>query len=172
MGRRVLIIDTSILNCWLQVPGKETCGPDEDRWDFDRTDACLQQAIRDGATLVLPVATLIETGNHIAHVAGDRYTLAEGLVDILNKTLNEEEPWAAFEHQSELWTTANLNRLAEEWPQLAARGLGIGDATIMDVADYYAKVGTLDVQILTGDRGLSQHQPISPTLPPRRRRSR
>lgn len=27
MRKRVLILDTSVLCCWLQVPGKETAGP-------------------------------------------------------------------------------------------------------------------------------------------------
>ena len=33
MSKRVLILDTSVLCCWLQVPGKEEAGPVNDRWD-------------------------------------------------------------------------------------------------------------------------------------------
>lgn len=29
---KIVVIDTSILCAWLDVPGKETCGPDDDRW--------------------------------------------------------------------------------------------------------------------------------------------
>lgn len=36
MSKRILIIDTSVLCCWLQVPGKAEAGPDADRWNHDR----------------------------------------------------------------------------------------------------------------------------------------
>ncbi len=31
--KKVLILDTSILCVWLDVPGMDTCGPDDDKWD-------------------------------------------------------------------------------------------------------------------------------------------
>ena len=34
--RKVLIIDTSILCVWLDVPAMDTCGPDNDQWNKDR----------------------------------------------------------------------------------------------------------------------------------------
>lgn len=34
--RKVLIIDTSVLCVWLQVDGMESCGPDNDRWTYER----------------------------------------------------------------------------------------------------------------------------------------
>ncbi|MBT7830445.1 MAG: PIN domain-containing protein [Candidatus Marinimicrobia bacterium] len=168
MPKRVLIIDTSVLSCWLRIPGKDRCGPREDLWDFDRIERLLIEEIEAKSTLVLPVATLIETGNHIAHSNGDRFILAQQLAEVLRKTAEEEEPWAAFEHQSALWRVDNLRQLSEQWPKLAAQGLGIGDATIVDVAKYYAGAGMFDVVILTGDRGLKSFEP-TPTLVPRRR---
>ncbi len=66
------------------------------------------------------------------------------------------------------WNTDNLNRLAVEWPSLAASKLSIGDATIKDVAEYYAKSG-FSVEILTGDEGLKAYQPVHKPLVPRRR---
>jgi hypothetical protein len=38
MSKRVLIIDTSMLCCWLQVPGKETCGKNEDQCNHSRAE--------------------------------------------------------------------------------------------------------------------------------------
>ena len=74
MPARVLIIDTSVLCCLLEVPGKETCGSGAERWDRSRVEKLLAE--ERGSTLVLPLATIIETGNHIAQAPGDRFTLA------------------------------------------------------------------------------------------------
>jgi len=64
--RKVLIIDTSILCVWLKVPNMETCGPKHDIWDHDRVQKKIDQERADRSTLVLPLATIIETGNHIS----------------------------------------------------------------------------------------------------------
>lgn len=77
--------------------------------------------------LVLPLAALIETGNHIAHISGDRYAFAKDLSEIIVKVATAEEPWAAFTSQSELWSEENLKKLADEWPKLAAEKLSIGN---------------------------------------------
>lgn len=169
--KRVLIIDSSILCCWLQIPHKEICGPTNDRWDYDRVEAQIRDEIDNGAVLVLPVASLIETGNHIAHSNGEKYQLASSLCALLHKTILEEEPWAAFEHQAELWKNEKLTILADSWPDFAIQGLGIGDATIKDVANYYYSTGAISVEILTGDQGLKAHEPPTvQNLVPRRRR--
>ena len=168
---KVVIFDTSILCCWLQIPGKETCGPSHDQWDKSRVDLTIQQEKLNKSTFVLPLATIIETGNHIAQVAGSRrFSLAQSLSDLILKTAEASEPWAAFSHQAELWTESNLRKIARDWPDLAAQGLGIGDITIKDVAEYYAKTSIATVEILTGDEGLKSYQPPTPLPQPRRRR--
>lgn len=169
MSRKVIIFDTSVLCCWLKVPGKDTCGPDKDRWNFDRIDKTIAAEIKKSSTFVLPLAAIIETGNHITQAAGDRYVLAQSLAELIRKTASGTEPWAAFSQQSPLWDKTNLERLAAEWPKLAAEKLSIGDATIKDVAEYYSASGCT-VEILTGDQGLKVHQPTRPPLAPRRRK--
>lgn len=171
-AKKVLIFDTSVLCCWLQVPTKDTCGPENDQWDHSRIEKLVQSERQAGSTFVLPVASIIETGNHIAQINGDRYTVAKALADKMKDAAEKVTPWAAFSDQSNLWTTEKLNVLAEEWPQLATQGLGIGDATIKDVADYYASIGSFAVEILTGDQGLKAHQPSVLKTPPPRRRQR
>jgi hypothetical protein len=173
MNKRVLIWDTSVLCCWLKVSGKETAGSGEERWTYERINRLLND--REGSTFVLPVATLIETGNHIAQVKkGDRYALAEKLAKCLQDAANESSPWAAFTEQAHLWETKHLCKLAESWPELAKQKLSIGDATIKDVADYYYEMGNGNwtIEILTGDNGLKAYEPETPlkTKPPRRRR--
>jgi len=170
MSRKIIIFDTSVLCCWLKVPGKDTCGPKRDLWDFDRIDKKIQKELNRKSTFVLPLATIIETGNHIAQTRADRYNIAESLADLIRKAATETEPWAAFAQQSLLWKDKKLQELAGNWPTLAQQGLGIGDATIKDVADYYA-TAHFEVEILTGDQGLKAYQPSAPLLQPRRRKN-
>ncbi|MDK2807337.1 MAG: hypothetical protein PWP24_66 [Clostridiales bacterium] len=168
--KKILIIDTSILCVYLKVPDMDDCGSDVDKWDYCRVSQKIDDEIQDNSTLVLPMATLIETGNHVAHANGNRFDVALKLSEIIIKVANEEEPWAAFTFQRKLWDEDGLVKLANSWPILAAQGISIGDATIKDVAEYYAQSG-YNVEILTGDAGLKSYQPVSRDIPvPRRRR--
>jgi hypothetical protein len=168
MSRKVLILDTSVLCCLLRVPGKEEAGPQNDRWDHARINHLLDHEKQQGSIFVLPMATIIETGNHIAQASGQRYERATELAALLRGVADGTTPWAAFTDQSILWQSENLRDLAGSWPTLAAGGTSIGDATIKDVAEFYANAG-YKVEILTGDRGLKAYEPISPPLIPRRR---
>lgn len=171
MASRVLVIDTSVLCCWLRIPGKDTAGPVNDKWTFDRIDQLVRQAADAGATFVLPLAVLIETGNHIAHCGGDRYALAGQLTKLLADAVKGNSPWVPFAGQDDLWGAEGLLKLANTWPALAAGGTSIGDATIKDVAEFYAESG-LQVEIITGDQGLSAYTPVVPVAQPRRRGGR
>lgn len=169
MSRRVLIFDTSILCCLLKIPGKDTAGPTSDRWDYDRVQKLIAAETDLSSTFVLPLASIIETGNHVSQAAGDRFTLATALAKLIADAANANTPWAAFADQAELWSSIQLGRLAASWPELAKGGLSIGDATIVDVAEYYTRAG-VTVKIVTGDSGLKAYEPSRPPPIPRRRR--
>lgn len=169
MMKRVLIIDTSILCIWLEVPGMDTCGPAADRWDKQRVDQKLNDELTKKTTFVLPMASIIETGNHISQASHSRRERGEALADLMRKSADEESPWAAFSDQSVLWSAEKLKSLADSWPDLAAQKLSLGDATIKDVANHYAQSGCA-VEILTGDQGLKACQPAVPVATPRRKR--
>jgi len=179
--KKVWIIDTSVLLVWLDVPGKNTGEIDGETWDKAYVEKLIEQA--ENTTLVLPLATLIETGNHIAqirkpHDGSQGYPLAKKLADILIEAIDEKSPWAAFTEQYNLWEGETLKKLATEWPPLAAQadaekdkgGLSMGDVTIKWVAEYYAEMG-YHVETLTGDKGLKSYEPVSKTQKrPRRRK--
>lgn len=170
MPQKVVILDTSILCVWLGIPGKECCGPNSDRWDLPRLKSHLDQAIAAGATLVLPLASMIETGNHIAQLSSRRRDLALALANMMKQAADETTPWAAFTRQQDLWDGAGLKQLADEWPGLAIQGVSLGDAAIKFVADHYVRLG-FEVEILTGDKGLKALEPLpSPRRSGRRRR--
>ena len=164
-----MIIDTSILCVWLKVPGRETCGSDSEQWNFERVEQLIQKEILARTYLVLPLATILETGNHIAQAVSRRYETAKDLAKIITAAADGTTPWIAFTDQSVLWETEGLKNLATEWPKLAVQKISIGDATIKTVAEYYDKTG-VKVKILTGDQGLKAYEPTTPPVIPRRKK--
>jgi hypothetical protein len=169
--KRVLIVDTSLLCVWLKIPGLETCGEGDDEWNFKRVDAEIEHKLQLGFLLVLPLATLIETGNHIAHSTQYRLERANQLAVIMTKAADGQSPWTVFFQQTQLWSADHLKELSLTWPPLAQVKLTMGDATIKKVGDYYAALG-LEVEFLTADAQLKAHQPLAPSIPPPRRRQR
>ena len=69
--RKVLIIDTSILCVYLEVPGKETCGSGNNRWNKQRVVEILETEEKASTTFVLPLAAIIETGCQVEILTGD-----------------------------------------------------------------------------------------------------
>lgn len=169
MKKKVLIFDTSVLCVWLKVPGKETCGPEDNRLNYDVVNTKIEEEKNQGTTFVLPIASIIETGNHIAHSTGDRHVVGHAFADIISATADQISPWAAFTEQSELWKKENLKVLAERWKESVISGQSLGDASIVDVANYYASA-EFEVEIFTGDKGLKAYEPSTPVVKPRRRR--
>lgn len=53
----------------------------------------------------------------------------------------------------------NDNRLLERWRDTALTGQSIGDAMIVDVAEFYSQIGA-NVEIITGDAGLKTYEPV------------
>lgn len=169
MPQKVLIIDTSILCVYLQVPGKATCGPDEDKWDYELVKLKFEEEQKLKTLFVLPMTTLIECGNHIGHIdGGGCHKFASALAEVIKDAVNEKSPWAAFTDQGSLWGSEELLDLVEDWP-IRCSSIGIGDYMIVDVAEYYSKMGN-SVELLTGDQGLKAYEPARPVLKPRRRK--
>lgn len=166
--RKVLIIDTSLFCVWLQIPGMEYCGTDNDKWDYQRVNNCIQEEIRQGTILVLPLATLIETGNHIAKANTKRRETAQALAKIMNYAADETSPWMAFGEQFEVWGTDKLKELAAEWPDKATEKISIGDATIKKVGDFYATKKDFQVEFLTAEKQLKAQEPPPKTQKKRR----
>jgi len=167
--RRVLVVDTSILCVLLDVPGKTVCGSQNNLWDKARVDSVLESEKEQGAFLVLPLAVIIETGNHIAH-SQNAWECASAFCEIIKKSLDAESPWVSFSQQDVLWSKENLHTLANEWPEYAKSSFSIGDMTIKMVAEYYAEA-SCTVRILTGDQGLKAYEPSAEIPTPRRYRA-
>lgn len=156
---KILIIDTSILCVYLKVPQMEECGKDGDKWIYDRVSQKIEEEGRHNTRFVLPLATIIETGNHIAHTSGDnKYKLVNDFADLVEKTIDEETPWIAFSRQAELLQGENLRYLLSKWRKSSiVESQSLGDASIADVANEFLKMGK-DVEIFTGDSGLKNYE--------------
>ncbi|MZP30913.1 hypothetical protein GTO91_14435 [Heliobacterium undosum] len=165
---KVLILDTSFLCCMLNVPGKNTCGKNNE-WNHKTVNEYIEKAIQEKYTIVLPLATIIETGNHIAQASSFRYEKAMELGSLMRLAAEHHSPYAAFTDQSAFWNDQGLTELASHWPVRANEGLSIGDASITIIADYYAKTGII-VDIATGDTQLKAYEPARPANVPRRKR--
>ena len=169
--RKLLLIDTSLLCVWLQVPGKETAG--NNKWDFERVNQKIQTEINAGTTLVLPLATVIETGNHIAQAnnnKNNKYPTAQKFAEIITCAADETSPWAAFREQIVLWEAEELKKLADKFPTQAIQETSMGDASIVILGwHYYQKA--YHVEFLTDDEQLKSQEP-PPPQPPTRRSSR
>lgn len=68
MNKKVLIVDTCLACVWMQVPGMEVAGSDNDCWDYARVNKKIEAEVAAGALLVLPLASIVETGNHITQI--------------------------------------------------------------------------------------------------------
>lgn len=169
--KKVLILDTSILCAWLRVPGKETCGPDYARWNYQSVKHKIDSEIESGTTLILPLASIIETGNHIAQANGDKHAVVNKFVAYIEDAIDGTVPWAAFTEQSRLIGDDALKRTLSIWKKTASSGQSLGDALIVEVAKYYAAYN-IPVEIFTGDEGLKAYEPVKPPVfTPRRRKT-
>ena len=96
----VCIIDTSVFLNILDVPGKNQ--------NKNAANQAFNDYVELNATFILPMATIIETGNHIAQ-NGDgatRRKTAERFCKAVKSTFNGEAPWKpnAFPNANDIMT--------------------------------------------------------------------
>jgi len=133
----VVFIDTTVLLNVLNVPGN-TDSPSA----HDRDVAQFNKLLHAGAQLVLPLTTVIETGNAIAKVTMDRNRYIEQFVKFLRGSMASESPWLAT---GETTSAALLSRMVDggevELADLMRSGVGTGDAAIMaEVAELKTRI--------------------------------
>lgn len=126
----VRFIDTSVMLNLLEIPGR--CSRAEEvkqQW---------REVLEAKDTLILPVAAIIETGNHIAHIENGniRRKIAGKFGEYLRKTAEGEAPWQLY--GSEL-DKEGLRYLAEHIEENAMREIGIGDMSIVYAYEQFKK---------------------------------
>lgn len=153
---RVQFIDTSVLCHLLEVPGRtsDVVAADTQRLFRERFDA--------GVRFVLPITTIVETGNFIAQCGGDRRSAAQRFDRALAAAASESPPWLIHDVA---WNSEFVNDLlagnatgTSLIEHFTAKTLGAGDLTILVERDRYAATRSFDtVEIWTTDAGLSAY---------------
>lgn len=144
----VHFIDTSVFVEILKVPNM--CAK------HDELMKELNGMINSGKDiLILPFATIIETGNHIAH-NGDgrqRREAAERFSECIKKTVAGEAPWSYYGEQM---TKEDLLAICNDFCDFAMRGEGFGDLSIIRAYEKYkaATPGISRIRIWSQDEHL------------------
>ena len=119
----VRIVDTSVLCNLLRIPSMDQEG--------DRAATEFRQALQQRDVLLLPIAVIYETGNHIAQ-NGDgrqRRKLARAFVELVQKSFDGELPFTP----TPLQNPDEMRAWISEFPDSAMTGMGFGDLSITKV---------------------------------------
>lgn len=116
----IVLVDTSILLNVLNVPGRNQ----QRSRVLDQFDAHIEAEDH----LFIPMAAIIETGNHIAHVSDGRLRrqAAERFVEQIRAALEGEAPWKPLNLPSH----HDLSAWLLDFPDSAMRQVGMGDLSI------------------------------------------
>lgn len=117
----IVLVDTTVLLNVLDVPGRN-----ESRAEVMDE---LRAHIEHENHLLLPMAAVVETGNHIAHVSNGAQARAsaERFVTEVGKALRGESPWRMTQFPSNDQVLTWLN----EFPNSVSQGVGFGDLSII-----------------------------------------
>ncbi len=105
-------------------------------------DAVIQQLrdyIEQDYTLLLPMATIIETGNHVAQ-NGDgnqRRETSQRLIDLVIDAIEGNAPWTI---PTPLFSHEFLREYLQEFPDYAMMGVGLGDLSIIREYDHQCEL--------------------------------
>lgn len=117
----IALIDTSIFCELLPVPGMAE--------DHVGHLELLEKKVDAKESLLLPMATLFETGNHIGQNGDGRVRRSTALrfVKDVRDALDEKSPFAPLQFPSE----TDVERWIDAFPDWATQGSGLGDLSIV-----------------------------------------
>lgn len=115
------IIDTTVFCNLLDVPGRN-----QDRAQAQRE---LADYVTDGVRLLLPLAVVYETGNHIAHAGGDRHAVATRFANEVRRAITGENPFAP----ARVHDLNDVERWLDDFPDRASAGVGLADLSILHI---------------------------------------
>lgn len=123
----VHFIDTSVMTELLNIPHMNK--------QYEEAKKKYEQFHQNGDVFVLPVAVLVETGNHIAHISDGqkRYAIANKFVDFIKSAVGVESNWNITPQISDDVLTSILN----QFPNEAAQKIGFGDVSIVEQFNEY-----------------------------------
>lgn len=147
----IVLVDTSILLNVLNVEGRN-----------ERRDVVINELafrIQAGDHLFIPLAAIVETGNHIAHIDHGvaRRSAAQRFVKTVQDALDSVAPWKPLHFPDHTALAAWL----QAFPDSASRQVGIGDVSIQhEWRQLCTKFPMSRVLIWTVDADLQGHDRI------------
>lgn len=150
----VWLIDTSVFVEILNVPGKSQ--------QHEAVAAKFVSRHENGHRFVLPVTTIIETGNHIAHCAPNRRNAAKRFILALEQAQSDSPPWIVRDVK---WDRVLLSRLLEgnstgsDLLNLLGDGrMGTGDVALLVERDEFRNASSFtDVRVWTLEAALGSY---------------
>lgn len=151
---RIDFIDTSVLCNLVPVPGRDQ--------DSKRIREEMAQRTEAGTRFILPITSVIETGNFIAQISDGvvRRNAATNLEELLRMVIASNAPWTLHEIS---WDKGFLEHFlaggGSQTPYVehAQNQVGAGDLCILTERDHYARRTGIDAGIWTLDRALAAH---------------
>ncbi len=118
----IALVDTSVFCNYLKVPGRDQ--------DAEAIIEKYEFYVSEKVNLLLPIATILETGNHIAHIPNGqaRRQTAIHFTNEVQKALDSKFPWAV---PQPLLEPETLRQYLADFPDRAMRGISLGDLSII-----------------------------------------
>ena len=125
----VVIVDTSVLLNLLDVP--------QHNGQRDLVVQQFKQFVQGGASLLLPIAVVFETGNHIADLAdgGNRRRYATVLCEEVDKALRNKAPWVLVPPPDD----SQLAKWLDRFPDCAMREINLKHLSLMELWESQCK---------------------------------
>ncbi|MDO5285292.1 MAG: hypothetical protein Q4G45_00490 [Actinomycetia bacterium] len=154
MTPAIWFIDTSVLTNLLPVPGR------------DQDSAAVRDLLQDrtdrGDRFILPITSVIETGNFVAQIPDGhvRRSTAQRFEHLLRLVANGKSPWIFHDVP---WNAQFLQRLLDgagteiSYLNHAIAEVGMGDLCILTERDHYHRRTRVRAKIWTLDHELAAH---------------
>jgi hypothetical protein len=153
----VVFLDTSVMLNILDVPYKNS--------DRVTVLARFTDLVMQGVTLIIPIAAIVEVGNHLAQLTGEeRRDRAVRFAEMLSMSLQGQTPWVV---SGTIWDPAFLGELVEGHTlrpgmvDLCTTGVGTGDGSILLEVERYRQRSDLPsglpVELWSLDKGLQAY---------------
>lgn len=119
--KAVCLIDTSVFLPLLNVPGRDE--------NHKAVLAEFKRLERQGTFFFLPLATILETANHIGYLrdGGERRKYAAFFAKNVIQAMDRVAPWRLIEPLTE----DELRDYLQDFPDYAMRGLSLSDLSIV-----------------------------------------
>ncbi len=126
----ICIVDTSVFCNILGVPNKSQ------REEITRNE--LKRLLDKDTFLLLPMAVIYETGNHISQNGNGavRRQKAELFVEQVRKAITGEAPWRVTPMQD----TAQVESWLSEFPDMAMKETGFADLSIIKIFEQQCEM--------------------------------